>query len=57
MPMQVPREVLDWETRSPMLLEEILESQADIICLQEVNRYGAHHLIFLSSYSMYACLP
>ena len=37
---QVPRELLSWEARAPLLLEEILDSAADIICLQEVNRYG-----------------
>ena len=39
---QVPAEVLEWGNRSALLLEEILEGDADIIALQEVNHYGAH---------------
>lgn len=34
-----PRTILDWEHRLPLLIQEILESQADIICLQEVNHF------------------
>ncbi len=38
--MQVPQNVLAWERRSPQILQEIGESGADLVCLQEVNRYG-----------------
>ena len=38
--MQVPQNVLAWERRSPQILQEIVESGADLVCLQEVNRYG-----------------
>ena len=48
---QVPREALKWERRAPMLLEEILDSQADIICLQEVNRYSAGPVLLPSTTS------
>ncbi len=37
---QVPAEVLEWRNRSALLLEEILEADADVIALQEVNHYG-----------------
>ncbi|KAK9828585.1 hypothetical protein WJX72_000894 [[Myrmecia] bisecta] len=37
--IKVPKEVLLWGNRSPLLLAEILASQADIVCLQEVNHY------------------
>ena len=37
---QVPRDILAWERRAPQLLEEILDSNSDLIALQEVNRYG-----------------
>ncbi|EIE22477.1 DNase I-like protein [Coccomyxa subellipsoidea C-169] len=36
---RVPADVLSWESRSPQLLMEILESKSDLISLQEVNRY------------------
>ncbi|CAL5221334.1 g3509 [Coccomyxa viridis] len=36
---RVSQQVLSWESRSPQILQEIVESQADLICLQEVNRY------------------
>ena len=37
--MQAPPEVLEWEFRRPLLLQEIQESGADIICLQELNHF------------------
>lgn len=37
---QVPRDILAWNRRAPQLLEEILDSNSDLIALQEVNRYG-----------------
>ena len=38
---QVPAEVLQWKNRATPLLEEILEADADLIALQEVNHFGA----------------
>ena len=38
--LQAPREVLSWERRAPFLLQEIVEADADVVCLQEVNHYG-----------------
>ena len=38
--MQVPLKVLEWEQRWPLILTEIQEADADLICLQEVNNYG-----------------
>ena len=40
--LQVPQDVLAWERRSPQIIQEIAESKADLVCLQEVNRYGEH---------------
>ena len=40
------QQVLSWERRSPQILQEIVESKADLICLQEVNRYGTALLSF-----------
>lgn len=40
MHIQVSQQVLAWERRAPQILEEIAQSEADLICLQEVNRYG-----------------
>ena len=37
----MPAEVLQWSNRAAPLLEEILEAEADLIALQEVNHYGA----------------
>ena len=42
--IQVSQQVLAWERRSLQILQEIVESRADLICLQEVNRYGAYYL-------------
>ncbi|CAL8468539.1 g8079 [Coccomyxa elongata] len=36
---RVPRDILAWNRRAPQLLEEILDSNSDLIALQEVNRY------------------
>ena len=30
--------MLEWEHRLPLVLQELQEADADIICLQEVNR-------------------
>ena len=37
---QAPQQALTWSFRQQLLLEEILKPQADIVCLQEVNKYG-----------------
>lgn len=37
--IKTPQEVLKWENRREWLLEEILRSGADIICLQEVDHF------------------
>lgn len=39
--LQVSREALQWEHRRDLLLAELLAADADIICLQECNRFGA----------------
>lgn len=31
---QVPPEVLEWEYRMPLMLAEVAESEADVICIQ-----------------------
>ena len=38
--MQVPQEALCWSFRADKLLQQILEPVPDIVCLQEVNKYG-----------------
>ena len=38
---QVPDEALEWPGRSGLLLDEIEHVDADVVCLQEVNRFGA----------------
>lgn len=38
--MCCPDEALDWQTRRFQMLEEILEYNPDIICLQEVDHFG-----------------
>ena len=40
LPAQVPPECLEWSFRKPLVLEELQEACADVICLQECNRYG-----------------
>ncbi|KAG2495540.1 hypothetical protein HYH03_006483 [Edaphochlamys debaryana] len=35
----VPPSCLEWEYRKPLLLQELLEADADIICLQELNHF------------------
>jgi hypothetical protein len=37
---QVPISCLQWEHRLPLILQEIREADADIICLQELNHFG-----------------
>lgn len=37
---QVPSELLEWNFRLPLILEEIKESQAELVCLQECNHFG-----------------
>ena len=32
--------MLEWEFRAPLVLREILESEADVLCLQELNHFG-----------------
>lgn len=36
--MQADQAVLEWEYRLPLIVSELRESNADILCLQEVNR-------------------
>ena len=36
----MPQQALVWSSRQQLLLDEILRPQADIVCLQEVNKYG-----------------
>lgn len=43
-PCQVPPDCLEWAFRKPLVLEELLEGGADVICLQECNHYGEGHL-------------
>lgn len=38
---QVDPAALCWEVRAPLLLAEVLEADADVVCLQECNRYSA----------------
>ena len=38
--LQVTQQALRWSYRAEKLLQLILEPQPDIVCLQEVNRYG-----------------
>ncbi len=33
-------EVLTWEYRLPMIIAEVAESGADVVCLQEANHFG-----------------
>ena len=40
--MQTPPQALEWSYRAPLLIEEILSCEPDVICLQEVNHYGEH---------------
>ena len=37
---QVPSSLLEWDSRWPLILKEIQEADADLVCLQEVNKYG-----------------
>lgn len=39
---QVPISCLQWEHRLPLILQEVREADADIICLQELNHFGEH---------------
>ena len=36
----MPQQALIWSSRQQLLLDEIFRPQADIVCLQEVNKYG-----------------
>jgi endonuclease/exonuclease/phosphatase family metal-dependent hydrolase len=38
--LQVPISCLQWEHRLPLILQEVREANADIICLQELNHFG-----------------
>ncbi|DBA92990.1 TPA: hypothetical protein ACH3X2_003332 [Trebouxia sp. C0005] len=38
--VKVTQQALCWSSRAEKLLQQILEPQPDIVCLQEVNRYG-----------------
>jgi nocturnin len=35
----VPPEVLEWDYRFQLVMAEVAESSADIICIQELNHY------------------
>ncbi|GFH29183.1 endo/exonuclease/phosphatase domain-containing protein, partial [Haematococcus lacustris] len=37
--IKVPSAALEWETRLPLILDEIEEASADICAIQELNRY------------------
>ncbi len=39
--VQVAPHLLEWPARAPLILNEILDSRADLVCLQELNHYGA----------------
>lgn len=32
---------LTWEARAPLILAELQQADADVVCLQEVNHFGA----------------
>ncbi|MEW5315644.1 MAG: hypothetical protein WDW38_007057 [Sanguina aurantia] len=38
--VKTPSNVLEWGYRAPLVLAEIVESGAELICLQELNHYG-----------------
>lgn len=40
--LQVPISCLQWEHRLPLILQEVREADADIICLQELNHFGGY---------------
>lgn len=44
---QVPPEVLEWEYRMPLMVDEVAESEADIICIQV---WFARHLAKWTGY-------
>jgi nocturnin len=49
--VKAPQQLLEWSYRMPLIVEELHESQADIICLQEVNRYeDLEHQLCLLGY-------
>lgn len=39
--VKVPISCLQWEHRLPLILQEIRAADADIVCLQELNHFGA----------------
>ena len=36
---RVPDQYIDWEYREPLIISFVLSSQADVICLQEVDKF------------------
>ena len=38
---RVPKELLVWEHRQPLIVAHILEQAPDVVCLQEVDRYDS----------------
>ncbi|CAM6103382.1 unnamed protein product [Calypogeia fissa] len=42
--IRAPKEILEWSSRAPKLLNKILEASADIVCLQELNHYDDYFL-------------
>eukprot|EP00898_Chlorokybus_atmophyticus_P004523 jgi/Chlat1/5071/Chrsp33S05064 len=37
--VRTPESALEWEARGPLLLEEVLRADADLVCMQEVNHF------------------
>ena len=38
--MQVDPKFLTWEYRRPLIVQRLLDSKADIICVEEMNHFG-----------------
>lgn len=38
-PLQAPKEVLEWPFRAPLVIEELMRADADVICLEELNHF------------------
>lgn len=49
--MQHDREALSWDIRKPLLLQEILQAQADVRQAQNINNF--HIYIFIYRYFYY----
>jgi len=60
--VKVPPEVLEWDYRMPLMLAEVAESEADIICIQELNHFKQlHHQLeplgYLGTFLAKQCSP